>query len=68
MPCVTRNSVTNSKLPCARKDQDWRHLLFISERSRLSVIVALREAKRLGTVYPGSHSFTGAVLPDASNM
>jgi hypothetical protein len=29
-----------------------QHLLFISERSRLSVIVPLREAKRLGTVFP----------------
>jgi hypothetical protein len=29
-----------------------QHLLFISERSRLSVVVPLREAKRLGTVFP----------------
>lgn len=29
-----------------------QHLLFISERSRLSVIVPLREAKRLSTVFP----------------
>jgi hypothetical protein len=29
-----------------------QHLLFISERSRLSVVVPLREAKRLSTVFP----------------
>jgi len=29
-----------------------QHLLFISERSRLPVIVPLREAKRLSTVFP----------------
>jgi hypothetical protein len=31
-----------------------QHLLFISERSRLPVIVPLREAKRLSTVFPGA--------------
>ena len=29
-----------------------QHLLFISERSRLPVVIPIREAKRLGTVFP----------------
>ena len=29
-----------------------QHLLFISERSRLPVVLPIREAKRLGTVFP----------------
>ena len=29
-----------------------QHLLFISEQSRLPVIIPIREAKRLGTVFP----------------
>jgi hypothetical protein len=29
-----------------------QHLLFISERSRLPVIISIREATRLGTVFP----------------
>src|SRR6476619_4485276 len=29
-----------------------QHLLFISERSRLPVVIPIREVKRLGTVFP----------------
>ena len=29
-----------------------QHLLFISERSRLPVVIPIREGKRLGTVFP----------------
>ena len=29
-----------------------QHLLFISERSRLPVVISIREAKQLGTVFP----------------
>src|SRR5436190_7171423 len=29
-----------------------QHLLFISERSRLPVVIPIRELKRLGTVFP----------------
>ncbi len=29
-----------------------QHLLFISERSRLPVVIPIRESKRLGTVFP----------------
>src|SRR5579864_3229049 len=29
-----------------------QHLLFISERSRLPVVIPIRQAKRLGTVFP----------------
>jgi hypothetical protein len=31
-----------------------QHLLFISERSRLPVVIPIREASRLGTVFPDS--------------
>ena len=30
----------------------YQHLLFISERSRLPIIIPIREVKRLGTVFP----------------
>jgi hypothetical protein len=30
----------------------YQHLLFISERSRLPVVIPIREVKRLGTVFP----------------
>jgi hypothetical protein len=35
-------------LPIGRR----QHLLFISERSRLPVVIPIREVKRLGTVFP----------------
>src|ERR1700681_5017203 len=31
-----------------------QHLLFISERSRLPVVIPIRELKQLGTVFPGA--------------
>ena len=62
---AARSAETNRRRAASRvHDQAWRlvrnvrrigrrqHLLFISERSRLPVVISIREAKQLGTVFP----------------